>query len=62
MYLFIWMTRYVENLPEDTTVDVLNDVFKRYGVIVTNLDGTPKVCLDYGTDDRSNCIVMKREN
>ena len=56
------MTRYVENLPEDTTVDVLNDVFKRYGGIVTNLDGTPKVCLDYGTDHRSNCIVMKREN
>ncbi|KAK8789658.1 hypothetical protein WA171_001749, partial [Blastocystis sp. BT1] len=36
---------YVENLPEDTTVDVLNDVFKRYGVIVTNLDGTPKIKL-----------------
>lgn len=34
---------YVSNLPEDATVDLLNDVFKRYGVIVTNLDGTPKV-------------------
>ena len=37
------MCSYVSNLPEDTTVDLLNDVFKRYGVIVTNLDGTPKV-------------------
>ncbi|KAK8812595.1 hypothetical protein WA538_003809 [Blastocystis sp. DL] len=36
---------YVSNLPEDTTVDLLNDVFKRYGVIVTNLDGTPKIKL-----------------
>ena len=52
----------MENLPEDATVEVLNDVFKRYGVIVTNLDGTPKVCFDCETQERSNCIVMRQEN
>ena len=42
--------RYVENLPEDTTVELLHEVFKRYGLIMTNIDGTPKAGNEYCND------------
>ena len=37
--------RYIENLPNDVDEKDLEEVFKRYGLIQTNLDGTPKVIL-----------------
>ena len=34
---------YIQNLPEDVTEEILDDVFKRYGIIQQNMDGTPRV-------------------
>ncbi|KAK8822238.1 hypothetical protein WA577_005402 [Blastocystis sp. JDR] len=36
---------YIQNLPSDTTEDLLYDVFKRYGIIQQNLNGTPRIKL-----------------
>ena len=44
MAIFI-TNRYIENLPKDVDEKDLEEVFKRYGLIQTNLDGTPKVSL-----------------
>ena len=41
--IVILNNRYIENLPNDVDEKDLEDVFKRYGLIQTNLDGTPKV-------------------
>ena len=42
-WLILVIYRYVTDLPSDTTEELLNDVFKRYGLIQQNMDGTPRV-------------------
>lgn len=54
---------YIQNLPKDVTEEELSDVFKRYGIIQQNLDGSPKALLGcVVSGSRSNCIRMRREN
>ena len=54
---------YIQNLPKDVTEEELSDVFKRYGIIQQNLDGSPKALLGcVVSESRSNCIRMRREN
>ncbi|TIA83923.1 hypothetical protein E3P98_00524 [Wallemia ichthyophaga] len=43
---------FVTGLPPDVTVDEIADVFSKYGVLLTNDDGSPKVKLY--TDDLGN--------
>ena len=48
-YMDVWnlyyliLNSYIQNLPDDVNEEILNDVFKRYGIIQQNMDGTPRV-------------------
>ena len=43
---------YIQNLPSDTTEDLLYDVFKRYGIIQQNMNGTPRVRVKWRVNRR----------
>ena len=48
-YMDVWnlyyliLNSYIQHLPDDVNEEILNDVFKRYGIIQQNMDGTPRV-------------------